>query len=103
MLGRCTNQTMLSAYKLRHELNSRATFSIYEKSPDLGGTWFENTYPGSWFLYRRTDSRLSTLAESFVPFQDVLVMFLVTYINILLPQIRHGQSCKCHFEKRFVS
>lgn len=74
------------------------TFSIYEKSPELGGTWFENTYPGPLLM-----SRLSTLAENFVPFQDVLAMFLATYISIRLPQIRHGQSCKCHFGESFVS
>ena len=36
----------MTAYKLRHELNNRVTLSIYEKSPELGGTWFENRYPG---------------------------------------------------------
>ncbi|KAL4948475.1 hypothetical protein BDW69DRAFT_203512 [Aspergillus filifer] len=29
-----------------YHLSSNATFTIYEKSPKPGGTWFENRYPG---------------------------------------------------------
>ncbi|KAK6205760.1 hypothetical protein LQW54_008244 [Pestalotiopsis sp. IQ-011] len=34
------------AYKLRKHLKDHIDFVMYEKSPDLGGTWFENRYPG---------------------------------------------------------
>ncbi|KAF5597823.1 sterigmatocystin biosynthesis monooxygenase stcW [Fusarium pseudocircinatum] len=37
---------ILMAYKLKQHLNDYVTFQIFEKSPDLGGTWFENKYPG---------------------------------------------------------
>ncbi|SCO55607.1 related to monooxigenase [Fusarium fujikuroi] len=37
---------ILMAYKLKSHLNDYVTFQIFEKSPDLGGTWFENKYPG---------------------------------------------------------
>ncbi|KAH7214445.1 hypothetical protein DER44DRAFT_819318 [Fusarium oxysporum] len=37
---------ILMAYKLKRHLNDYVTFQIFEKSPDLGGTWFENKYPG---------------------------------------------------------
>ncbi|WQF88077.1 Putative flavin monooxygenase, FAD/NAD(P)-binding domain superfamily [Colletotrichum destructivum] len=37
---------ILMAYKLRTYLKDYVDFHIYEKSPDLGGTWFENRYPG---------------------------------------------------------
>ncbi|KAK8074119.1 FAD/NAD(P)-binding domain-containing protein [Apiospora phragmitis] len=33
------------AYKLRKDFTD-FTLDIYEKSPDIGGTWFENRYPG---------------------------------------------------------
>ncbi|KAF3010374.1 hypothetical protein E8E14_010060 [Neopestalotiopsis sp. 37M] len=34
------------SYKLRKHLGDHVEFTIYEKSSDLGGTWFENRYPG---------------------------------------------------------
>ncbi|KAG5800561.1 hypothetical protein H9Q69_000448 [Fusarium xylarioides] len=37
---------ILMAYKLKQHLNDYVAFQIFEKSPDLGGTWFENKYPG---------------------------------------------------------
>ncbi|KAF4888038.1 FAD-binding monooxygenase moxY [Colletotrichum fructicola] len=37
---------ILMAYKLRNYLGEYVDFQILEKSPELGGTWFENRYPG---------------------------------------------------------
>lgn len=36
------------AHKVRHEykLDDVIDFVIYEKNPDVGGTWYENKYPG---------------------------------------------------------
>lgn len=37
------------AHKLKHELklDSQFDFTIYEKNADVGGTWWENRYPGA--------------------------------------------------------
>jgi len=37
------------AHKIQHEqkLESNIDFTIYEKNPDVGGTWYENKYPGA--------------------------------------------------------
>ncbi|TVY47159.1 putative sterigmatocystin biosynthesis monooxygenase, partial [Lachnellula occidentalis] len=37
------------AHKIQHEfkLEDRIDLGIYEKNPDVGGTWFENKYPGA--------------------------------------------------------
>ncbi|KAJ6182618.1 hypothetical protein N7485_001260, partial [Penicillium canescens] len=37
---------VLMAYKLQKHLDEYVEFRIFEKSPDLGGTWYENRYPG---------------------------------------------------------
>ncbi|KAM0323762.1 hypothetical protein ACHAQA_008699 [Verticillium albo-atrum] len=37
---------ILMAYKLRTHLKDHVDFQILEKSPELGGTWYENKYPG---------------------------------------------------------
>lgn len=35
------------AYKLKHERPlDYVDLTIYEKNPEVGGTWFENIYPG---------------------------------------------------------
>jgi hypothetical protein len=36
------------AYKIKHEheLSDALTLTIYEKNADVGGTWYENVYPG---------------------------------------------------------
>ncbi|KAH8647740.1 hypothetical protein BX600DRAFT_389320 [Xylariales sp. PMI_506] len=34
------------AYKLRKHLADHVDVVLYEKSPELGGTWYENKYPG---------------------------------------------------------
>ena len=36
---------LLMAYKLQRNF-AKFEHVIYEKNPDLGGTWFENRYPG---------------------------------------------------------
>lgn len=33
------------AYKLKHYFTD-FTLDVYEKNPDIGGTWYENKYPG---------------------------------------------------------
>ncbi|KAF8853883.1 FAD/NAD(P)-binding domain-containing protein [Acephala macrosclerotiorum] len=37
------------AHKIQHEhkLEDEIELTIYEKNPDIGGTWYENTYPGA--------------------------------------------------------
>lgn len=37
------------AHKIQHEckLEDELDFQIYEKNPEVGGTWYENTYPGA--------------------------------------------------------
>ncbi|KAL2830436.1 hypothetical protein BJY01DRAFT_254623 [Aspergillus pseudoustus] len=37
---------ILMAIKLQKYLPDHISFHIYEKSPEIGGTWFENRYPG---------------------------------------------------------
>ncbi|KAJ5825235.1 hypothetical protein N7474_002373 [Penicillium riverlandense] len=38
---------LILAYKLKHEQPlDFVDFTIYEKNPEVGGTWFENIYPG---------------------------------------------------------
>ncbi|KAE8332644.1 hypothetical protein BDV39DRAFT_188764 [Aspergillus sergii] len=36
---------LLMAYKLQRNFDN-VEFQIYEKNPDIGGTWYENRYPG---------------------------------------------------------
>lgn len=36
---------LLMAYKLQRNFDD-VEFQIYEKNPDVGGTWYENRYPG---------------------------------------------------------
>ncbi|KAG8156602.1 hypothetical protein KVR01_013553 [Diaporthe batatas] len=50
---------LVQAYKLREHFNGSIAFSIYEKSPDLGGTWFENKYPGSFCTCEYTSNEAS--------------------------------------------
>lgn len=33
------------AYKLKHYFTD-FSLNVYEKNPEIGGTWYENTYPG---------------------------------------------------------
>lgn len=39
---------LMLAYKYKHEhhMDEYIDLSIYEKNTDIGGTWFENRYPG---------------------------------------------------------
>ncbi|KAL4884967.1 FAD/NAD(P)-binding domain-containing protein [Aspergillus karnatakaensis] len=37
---------ILMGIKLKQHLSQHVDFSIFEKSPELGGTWYENRYPG---------------------------------------------------------
>jgi 4-hydroxyacetophenone monooxygenase len=68
---------LLAAYRLRQ---AGIEFSVVEKNPDVGGTWFENTYPGC-----RVDNPNHAYSYSFAqrhdwPFfystQDVLHRYL---------------------------
>ncbi|KAI1874170.1 uncharacterized protein JN550_002749 [Neoarthrinium moseri] len=43
---------ILMAYKLKMYLKNNVDFRILEKNSDLGGTWFENRYPGKPRLSR---------------------------------------------------
>ncbi|MEX5633308.1 flavin-containing monooxygenase [Parafrankia sp. FMc2] len=53
---------LLAAYRLSQ---AEVPFVIYEKNPDVGGTWFENTYPGC-----RTDVASHLYNYSFAPNAD---------------------------------
>jgi len=37
---------ILTAIKLRERLHKNLSLTIYDKNEELGGTWFENRYPG---------------------------------------------------------
>ena len=42
---------LMVAHKVQHELKleNEIDLAIYERNPEIGGTWYENTYPGaSW-------------------------------------------------------
>lgn len=42
---------LMVAHKVQHELKleDEIDLAIYERNPEIGGTWYENTYPGaSW-------------------------------------------------------
>jgi cation diffusion facilitator CzcD-associated flavoprotein CzcO len=40
---------LMLAYKVQHEfkLEDEIDLVIYDRNPELGGTWYENTYPGA--------------------------------------------------------
>ena len=42
---------LILAHKIKHVLpeaeRKNIDLQIYEKNPDLGGTWYENRYPGA--------------------------------------------------------
>jgi cation diffusion facilitator CzcD-associated flavoprotein CzcO len=51
------------AHKLRYDLgyDDFIDLQIYEKNPDLGGTWYENRYPGAaWLVYSHPRWHLGT-------------------------------------------
>ena len=56
---------LLVAHKVQHELKleDEVDLTIYERNPDIGGTWFENTYPGAawWVLmFRESETALTS-------------------------------------------
>lgn len=68
------------AYKYKHEyhMDDYVDLAIYEKNADVGGTWFENRYPGlacdvclSYLLcYKKSGARLTEIvprAHLYVP------------------------------------
>lgn len=44
---------LIMAYKLKHERPlDYIDFTIYEKNSEVGGTWYENVYPGvGWCVF----------------------------------------------------
>ena len=40
---------LMVAWKIQHgfELEDEIDLAIYERNPEIGGTWYENTYPGA--------------------------------------------------------
>lgn len=40
---------LILAHKIKHDwkMEDVIDLQIYEKNPDLGGTWYENRYPGA--------------------------------------------------------
>ena len=43
---------LMVAHKVQHELKleDEMELAIYERNPEIGGTWYENTYPGAaWY------------------------------------------------------
>lgn len=65
---------LLFAYKLQRSFE-KFDLTIYEKNPDIAGTWFENRYPGYALPILSKRSLLLT------PSQDVHAMFLPTTIH----------------------
>lgn len=44
------------AHKIKHEyaVGDKVDFTIYEKNNDIGGTWYENVYPGAaWYVFNQ--------------------------------------------------
>lgn len=50
------------AYKLKHERPlDFVDFTIYERNPEVGGTWFENVYPGvGWYAILLVSGEISS-------------------------------------------
>lgn len=40
---------LMVAWKVQHgfKLEDEVDLAIYERNPEIGGTWYENTYPGA--------------------------------------------------------
>lgn len=40
---------MMVAWKVQHgfKLEDEIDLVVYERNPEIGGTWYENTYPGA--------------------------------------------------------
>jgi cation diffusion facilitator CzcD-associated flavoprotein CzcO len=40
---------LMMAYKVQHgmKLEDEIDLQIYDRNPEIGGTWYENTYPGA--------------------------------------------------------
>lgn len=53
---------LMVAYKVQHELKleDEIELAIYERNPDIGGTWYENTYPGAAWYGKPRYARLTT-------------------------------------------
>jgi hypothetical protein len=62
---------LILAYKLKHERPlDFVDYTIYEKNPEVGGTWYENVYPGvGWLVLSFSTLRRSAddLAVTFRP------------------------------------
>jgi hypothetical protein len=40
---------LMVAHKVQHEfkMENEVDLAIYDRNPEIGGTWYENTYPGA--------------------------------------------------------
>ncbi|CAI7587340.1 unnamed protein product [Penicillium crustosum] len=66
---------LILAHKIKHEwkMEDVIDLQIYEKNPDLGGTWYENRYPGAaceeiWEYMK--DTAIKWDLEKFVSFNS---------------------------------
>lgn len=56
---------LIMAYKLKHERPlDYVDFTIYEKNPEVGGTWYENVYPGvGWYVFCQLSNTHANLSQ----------------------------------------
>lgn len=69
------------AYKYKHEyhMDDYVDLAIYEKNSDVGGTWFENRYPGLAcdvcllypLCYKKRGARLTEIVPCAHPYVPV--------------------------------
>jgi hypothetical protein len=81
----------VAAYKLQKHLKEYVDIQILEKSPELGGTWYENRYPGGTSL---TSKHFAQKLADFCNLEDAHAMCQATATNSPLPPTRTGPSCK---------
>lgn len=72
------------AYKLQRSFEN-FSLQLYEKNPEISGTWYENRYPG--YVYKYLDLRLSWLTRT-----DAHAMYLHTTTSFRGSRIPPGRQ-----------
>ena len=80
-----------TAYKLREAFGDTVEFEIFEKNEDVGGTWFENRYPGKGMFFPPPHREICFTERSA---QAVRVTCPATSTSSAFAQIRTGPACK---------
>ncbi|POS81289.1 hypothetical protein DHEL01_v200339 [Diaporthe helianthi] len=91
----------ITAYKLGKHLSNNVTFSIYEKSHDLGGTWLENKYPGRSVIFTMITQGTRAGTRKFSPCyiyasSDEIHWYLKRFASV------HGLDQFIHFNSKVV-